>query len=164
VSLAEPFSPAPGLEIAAGLYSYTRYTFWWSADASRPVSGSLLVASGKYFLGSLHTISPSFTVRPIPHIGVSVSWERNWLHNVAGTGRNRVAEVINSEARLSLDPSLHSTLFRQYDALTRRSRTFVRLSWEHRPLSYVHVIFDSGGGEGGEKPAALIKLSYVAQF
>lgn len=160
IRLSENFSPLLNIEVPAGRYQYTRYELRYTTDPSTVLSGNIYLAAGRYYRGTLKTVSPTVSFRPMPQASVSFGWERNWLDKVGATGNNEIAEIINSDARVSLNSSLQGTVFYQYDRSTRISKAQARISWEYKPLSYFYFIL----GSENRALTILTKFTYVVQI
>lgn len=164
--LAEPFIPAGPFKISPGRYSYMRYEARCASDASAPIAAVLFASTGRYYLGTLRTLSPSLTLRPIAHASFISSWEWSWLHDVDGAHRRTLLSIVNAEVRLALSPLVQCTLFLRRDRESGLSSTSLRFSWEYRPLSFLYVLLSSyaGSRESTTANQAFVKLNYVCQF
>lgn len=164
--LAEPFIPAEPFRISPGRYSFIRYETRFASDASAPIAGVLIASTGRYYLGTLRSLAPSLTLRPIPHASFISSWEWSWLHDIDGTHRRTLLSVVNAEVRLALNPLMQCTLFYRRDREFGLSSTSLRISWEYRPLSFLYVLLSRyvGGRESNTVNQVIVKLNYVCQF
>lgn len=135
------FAPL-GLEIAKDRYFYTRYTFRYNTDRSKKWSAGINYNFGKFYNGMRNTIKLSGRLAPIPHIAVTVDYERNDIQGVGVDERDLTTDLFTIGSRFALNPRLQLSAFYQYNSFDKQGRWNVRASWEYRPLSFVYVVFN----------------------
>lgn len=168
--LAEAFSPVPGIEIAPGSYDYDRFGVAFATDKSRRLSLEMKYGWGGYFDGRLATTEFTLRLAPSPRLSLTVDFVFNDLEDLGPEKRDRQVWLWQPELRLALDPRKQLTLFYQRNEAAESDSFYLRLSWELRPLSFLHVVLgdfsptDPGGGLLGRADAtqrqAIVKLGW----
>lgn len=140
--LGAPFEPLPGLVVAPGRYTYTRYGARLESDASRRCSATLDASLGGYFDGRLDSLDLTLRAVPSPRLSTQVRWERNAIRSLGAREGARTTHLVQPELRAALDPRLQLVGVWQYNTAARRASWNLRLSWEFRPLSFIHAVWN----------------------
>lgn len=138
--LSEGFSPVPGLLVAAGDYDYNRFGVAMATDKSRKWSIELKHVWGGYFDGRLATTNTTLRLAPSPRLALTIDFERNEIEEIGFEGKSREIWLYRPELRLALDPRKQLTIFYQRNEVAETESYYARLSWELRPLSFVHLV------------------------
>ena len=138
--LTLPFRPVPGLEIPEGRYEFTRWEAAYEHDPSANLGGSFVWSVGRYYDGHLTRTTLTTKLAVSSHAVVLASWERSALDQVGGA--DRTTHLVGPEVRLAASPRLELSGFWQYNTAVDASSLNLRLAWEFRPLSFLHVVYD----------------------
>lgn len=169
---AATFRPL-GARMAAGSYRYGVVSVEARTDASRNVGASASVITGGYFNGRLTTSRAALRVAPSPHLSVRGSIENNAASGLGVDLLDVTSRLTLLEVRGSLDPRTHLTAIHQHSSLTGLGAWNARLSWEFRPLSYLHVVYNDNriepelrapGQVGVTGRQLVVKLSWLGQL
>ncbi len=168
--LAAAFSPVPGIEIAPGSYEYDRFGAAFATDKSRRASLEMRYLWGGYFDGRLATTEFTLRLAPSPRLSLTVDFVFNDLRDLGPARQSREVWLWRPELRLALDPRKQLTVFFQRNEAAESESYYLRLSWELRPLSFLHVVLgdfaptDPGGGYLGRSDEtqrqAIVKLGW----
>lgn len=139
--LDEPFSPT-GVEVAAGDYDYTRYSFEWQSDQSARLAAELSLESGDYYDGELTTYSFSARYAPFPELELIADVDVNRFQNLGITRVTDETHVGSLNLRIAPNPQLRFSVLYQHNSVGSRDSWNARLSWEYRPLSYIYLVFN----------------------
>ena len=166
-ALETAFEPLPGLRVEPGRYRYTRYGLRLERDASRRFSASLDAHLGGYFDGRLDALDLTLRAAPSPRLAAQLRWGLNALRAVGPARAARSTHLVQPELRAALDPRLQLVGIWQYNTAARLSSWNLRLSWEFRPLSFLHVVYNDLDPVGALAPAGprrkqlIFKLTYL---
>lgn len=168
--LADSFSPVPGIDIAPGDYEFDRFGAAFATDKSRKWSLEMRYLWGGYFDGRLATTEFTLRLAPSPRVSLLVDFVINDLRDLGPGRESREVWLWRPELRLALDPRKQLTLFYQRNEATETEAYYLRLSWELRPLSFLHVVLgdfaptDPGGGflsrSAESQRQAIVKLGW----
>lgn len=168
---AETFRPL-GVRLAAGSYRYGVLNVSYESDASRRFGGSASVTTGGYFDGRLTTSRAALFLAPSPRLSARVTFERNDARGLGSERSDVSSDLVVSEVRIARDSRLHVSAFHQYNSLEDVSSWNARLSWEFRPLSYVHLVYNDNrytadprapGSNAPNTRQLVLKLSWLGQ-
>ncbi len=163
------FNFAPlGLQLEEDRYFYLRYTLRYNTDLSKKWSADVRYNFGKFYNGSRNTIRFSGRLAPLPHIALTVNYERNDLKKVGINESNLTTDLYSFGTRMALNPRLQLSAFYQYNSFDEQGRMNIRASWEYKPLSFVYVVFndaqfDNDLAQFGERQF-ISKLTLIQQI
>jgi hypothetical protein len=139
---AATFRPLPGMEIMPGAYNYSRHLVTVQTDPSARLAGRIEAAAGGYFDGALQTLRGVVQATPDPRLAVSADYTRNRLRHV-GVARTSVStHLLGVETRVAANPRLQLVTFVQWNTAARQVSGNARLTWEHRPLAFLTVVYN----------------------
>jgi hypothetical protein len=171
--LERTFTPVPGVAIDPGDYTFAQYGVTYRPDLSRSVWAWVTLASGGYFDGRRDQAIVRVRAAPNPHVAVTFDYEGNRLSDVGRASTTRPTHLFYPELRMALHPRLQLVGLWQYSSTSRVAAWNARLSWEYRPLSYLHVVYNDRvfhDGGGIVRPAVtaqrqlIVKLSWLGQL
>ncbi len=131
-----------GVELAPGNYHYVRYSAEVQSDLSRKYSGSVEIAVGDFFDGTLTSLVFSARLARSPRVALSAAYEYNRAAELGVYEEHKVSHLLGPELRLALNPRLQFNAFYQYNTLAEQANWNVRFSYEFRPLSYLYLVFN----------------------
>ena len=166
--LTEAFSPLD-ITIGIGDYNYFRHTMLASTDPSKKVYSSGSINWGSYFNGDLFTADFRLFFVPIPHVSIGARFNRNSFKNVGDDNTTRAVDIYSIEGRLAVNPRLQLTFVYQKNSQNQLQNLNTRFSWEYRPLSFVHLVYNHRDFEDElevtqMEDQAIGKVSYLRQF
>jgi hypothetical protein len=162
-----------GARMAAGGYRYGVIAVEARTDASRAIGTSASVTTGGYYDGRLTTSRAALRVAPSAHLAVRGSIEHNAASSLGIDDVDVTSRLTLLELRGSLDPRVHLTVTHQHNSLSGLGAWNARLSWEFRPLSFLHVVWNDSRIEPDLRTPGqtavtgrqfIIKLSWLGQL
>lgn len=172
---AASFRPL-GVPIAPGRYRYLRARLDANTDVSAPIYASASAVTGGFYDGTLTTLSASVLMRASSRATFGGRYELNAARSLGPAGTDVDSHLFGAEARLALNPRVQAVAFYQYNTLADLAAWNVRFSYEIRPLSFLHLVFndaryyvptaDRMANHGLYDPQQqfLFKLSYLQQL
>ena len=161
------FAPL-GQEIAKDNYYYTRFTVRYNTDRSKKWSADVRYNFGDFYNGVRNTLLLSGRLAPIPHVALTVDYERNDLKGVGIEETDFITELVTVGARFALNPRVQLSAFYQYNSFDELGRWNVRASWEYKPLSFLYVVFNDSRINTDMDPFQqqqfISKITLVQQF
>ncbi len=161
------FAPL-GIPIELGNYYYTRYLARYNTDRSKKWSLSASYSFGDFYNGRRNSINASGRLAPIPHIAMTVEYERNDLKDLGVEQEDLVTDLVTLGSRFALNPRVQLSVFYQYNSFDDQGRWNVRGSWEYQPLSFIYLVFNDTQIDGLEDPFQeqqfIGKLTFLKQF
>lgn len=161
-----PFAPL-GVSVAAGDYTYTRYSVRYTSDLSKKLAFSLYYYWGGYYDGKLQTWTGFLRYSPVPNVLLSLDYERNITDELGENSVSQTTELITPQIRLALNPRLQLIGFYQKNTVSSRDVWNVRLSWEFQPLSFLYLVYNNNTVQGTDRLQSqqlLGKVTYLKQF
>jgi hypothetical protein len=172
--LEAPFTPLPGARIEPGRYQFTRLGVEAGSDPSARYNAQMDLRTGAFYDGTLHQLALSAAASPLPHAAFTAGWTATVLRGIGPEALDRTTHLVAPGVRLALDPRAQLTGFYQYNTATEQGSGNLRLSWEFRPLSFLHVVYNDRAGidpqTGWLSPALpserqlIVKLTYLGQL
>ncbi|MFQ6046281.1 MAG: hypothetical protein ACE5PT_07980, partial [Gemmatimonadales bacterium] len=135
----EPFELFENAAIPADTYWFTR----WAADASsyraRPLSGSVEVSGGQFYLGSRLSVAAGVRWKLDRHLSLSGDWERNRIELFGDVFR-----VDQAAARLdfAVSPKLFGAVAGQWNSEDDEVILNFRLNWIPQPGSDLFLVIN----------------------
>lgn len=165
--LDEPFEIRPGIPIVADYYRYPEAKIGLNTADARGISGELELQAGKYYSGTKQELSASVGWRPNAHWLLSADYEVQ--HISLPTGAFSVV-ITSGKVNYAFTPDLALTTLAQYDNISRRLGTNLRLKWTVRPGSDTFVVVNQGYVARGdwrlsqESSEAIVKAGWTWRF
>lgn len=156
-----------GITISKGKYTYSRYRFAFSSDASRKLSYDVSYETGGYFNGNLNSIDASVAFSPNPYVSVEAGINRNDFKEVGTTAVDKTVNLYTLNSRLALNPQLQLTLSYQKNSLDDSSSYNGRFSWEYKPLSFIYLVFNRREFDVFKRQPeqnSIVKINFLKQF
>lgn len=155
--------------VAAGSYTWTRYSATGALAGKRRISGDLTYEFGRFYDGHLKTFAGTLALKPWPVLALELSGERNHGELLNGTFTQYLYGT-RVEVKPSADFQVSS--FAQYDNESRSMGTNTRMRWTFHPLgdlflSYNHNLLRSLGDRQGfslESNQFIVKLQYATRL
>jgi hypothetical protein len=132
-------------DIPAGEYWFTRWAIDLSSYGARPLSGSIEMSGGEYYLGNRYAYALSARWRASRHLTVSGDWEHNRIE-LSGT---RVG-VNEASARLdvAISPTLFGAIAGQWNNEDDEVIVNFRLNWIPQPGSDLFLVINQLADSG----------------
>jgi hypothetical protein len=137
--LSLPFVVAPGVQVAPGKYTWTRYRFEGTFASKRPVSGRATVWTGGFYGGRLTELNATILVKPSASAQVEFSALRN---SGALSGSTFTQDLLAIRLRLNVSPDLTFNTYAQYDGTARLVSANTRLRWQFHPLGEAFLVYN----------------------
>lgn len=161
----KPFYPV-GLEIGVGDYIFNRFFINARTDPSYKINLDYKFSMGGFYSYKLNEHIFKISYLPIPHIGFTVGFNRNYIRS--SSDFTRTINLINAESRIYLNPRLQFYGIVQANSFNNEIVLNNRLSWEFKPLSFLHLVYNRGeisqNMEVITNEQIIMKISYLKQF
>jgi len=166
--LETPFSPL-GVSIVNGDYNYLQHIIYASSDPSKKIWSSAKYNWGSYFNGNIVTTDIQLFFIPIPHISIGTSFNRISFDDVGIDRISKSVDIYSFEGRFALNPRLQLMCIYQRNSQNHLNNVNLRFSWEYRPLSFVHIVFNHRDFEDELQikqieEQVIGKISFLKQF
>ena len=162
--LEEAFNIQNQASISPGDYNFDDWTFIFSSDPSRKISGSLRYDRGDFFDGRKTTYTSKATFRHRPHFFTTLDYQRNEVELPEGAFD---IDLFQLRFHYGFNPAMFVDAFIQYNSSARAVSSNIRFNLIHRPLSNLYLVYnenrDNRGGEILDRVLA-IKFTYLAEF
>jgi hypothetical protein len=139
--LKAPFEVGRQVFVPPGEYTFDQVRGTYTLGPQRPVSGSVTVAHGGFYAGTLSEItwrgrvelSSTFYLDP------TLSWNR-----VSVPGGQDDSNLFSTRATYTLSPRMFVSALTQYQSRTNSVTINARFRWEYRPGSEAFVVYSDG--------------------
>jgi Domain of unknown function (DUF5916) len=150
--------------VPAGDYEFRRYSVSASSDSSRKLSGSLDLAWGGYYDGTLRSLGGSFAIKP----NYGINLELSWSHNVADTPYGDfTTDLVGARFVRGFSPRAFFNAFVQYNTATHQLSSNLRFNWTYSPLSDLYIVYndtrDTDRRELSQR-AVIVKFTKLLSF
>ncbi|MFD3002581.1 DUF5916 domain-containing protein [Pontibacter toksunensis] len=156
-----------GTPISPGSYTYNRYRLMFNTDLSRKFSVATNAEVGGYFNGSLVSLSADVNYAPIPNIFFTNRVEFNSIKNLGKTQTGHTdSYLLTSSLRLALNPNVQLVSLYQYNSFLARSTVNLRMSWQFKPLSFMHIIYNTNRNRLSDvtENQGIMKINFAKHF
>ncbi|MEM9325278.1 MAG: DUF5916 domain-containing protein [Bacteroidota bacterium] len=161
------FAPL-GLQIEPDNYFYIRYLLQYNTDQSKKWSLATTYDFGTFYNGRRNSLNVSGRLAPLPHVAMTVEYERNDLRGVGVEEEDLVTDLVTVGSRFALNPRVQLSAFYQYNSFDEQGRWNIRASWEYQPLSFLFLVFNDTQIDGLDDPFQeqqfIGKLTFLKQF
>ena len=131
--------------IPSGTYRYDRVMGVIETDASKKLSFSFNTEVGKYYNGSLTTVTAGFRLAPIPHVSMEGRFTNNIYSHLGVHSESGNNQLYTISGRFALNPRVQLIGFYQYNSTNEFDVWNMRVSWEYQPLSFLYLVFNQRG-------------------
>ncbi len=159
--LRKPFEVYPGVIVPAGTYDSPYFFLQSNTDRKKAVSGGLSANVGGFLSGRQQALAPSLTVRHGGTLTTTLRWTRNDVSLPQGdfvTNLGTVRVAYNFTPRINIQGLV------QYNDLTKRWSSNVRLNWQQTAATGLYVVYndtEAFGSVGPVNRALIVKYSYL---
>jgi hypothetical protein len=136
-----PFEITPGVVIAPGSYTFTRYRAEVNTAEKRPWVVDLAYHYGGFYDGTLRQVETALTLKPSPHLYVQLAFESNDASLREGPFRTR---IYAAKVDYNFSPNVTWANLVQYDSESRLLGAQSRFRWTLQPGNDVFVVFNRG--------------------
>ncbi|MGD2070135.1 MAG: DUF5916 domain-containing protein, partial [Gemmatimonadota bacterium] len=136
-SPTEPFELFEGAEIPPGRYWFTRWAVEASTFRARPLSGSIEVVGGEFYLGSRTEYAAGARWRANRNLTLSADWEHN---RIELSGDRFLVDEIAGRLDYAISPTLFGALAGQWNSEDEEFIVNFRLNWIPRPGSDLYLV------------------------
>jgi len=158
----------PGVRTPAGRHDYQRVGIDARSDQSARATVTGNLSTGGFFDGALDRAALTARWSPNPFVALRGSYELNRLRDLGTRDSSFVTHLAGPELRVFASPRLQWSAFYQYNTAQGRGTLNTRFSWEYRPLSFVHVVYNDrqpvSGYTGPVARSLLVKVSWLGQL
>jgi hypothetical protein len=167
--LDRPFRIRPGVEVPAGAYAFSTLSASARTNGSRPLSGNASVSVGEFYHGTRAELRGALAVIVSRHLSLGSGWSHNAVSLPVANG-DFTTNVLDLSVKAAANRSLLADALVQYDDVSKRVQTNVRLNWIHTPGSNLFVVLDTGYNAGDlldprntrwERRTGVVKLTYL---
>ena len=137
--LVAPFVIQRPVIIAAGDYTYRRYSLGYSSNRGRALSGNVKASSGEFWDGRSWSADGGFALRPNYHLDVNLTFSRNQVDLPAG---DFTTTLVGLRLLYAFTSNAFFNSFLQYNATTHQFTANTRFNIIHRPLSDLYVVYN----------------------
>ena len=137
--LVDPFEVSDGVVIAPGEYGWVRGEVEVETASKRAIGAEVRYGFGGFYDGTLHTLSATVVVRPVPVVALTLEGEVNRGKLPAGDFN---ADLVALRARVGFSPDIDLSSFVQYDTESRSLGANTRLRWTFHPLGDLFVVYN----------------------
>lgn len=167
--IEEDFRVAHGrIMVPAGNYNDHRVGVELETAESRALSGSIQVARGDFYNGSILELKPALSLRVAPRFRFASEYQVARVDNPAGTVEIR---LLKCRAIVQFSPDLSWSTLVQHDNLSRMAGVSTRLRWSIKPGNDLFLVYnrsrekgDADGSPGSSEAEATLKLSWTFRF
>ena len=139
--LVAPFTVVPGVVVPSGEYQFNQARALFTLGSQRPVSGTIQLARGGFYGGTLQEVSwrgraefgAQFLVEP------TISF--NLFDTPWGDGDSN---IVSSRLTYALTPRMFISALVQYQSASDAFTTNARFRWEYQPGSELFVVYSDG--------------------
>lgn len=156
--LQEPFDLRPGLTVPAGDYRYHHWNAYVASATSRPVSGLVSVLWGGFYGGRKTSLNVQGTIAPAGTLSLGGAIDVEWVRVPQG---DFTARIISGDARWALTNRLVLNVLVQHDDERGALAANLRVAWEYRSGSYVHLIANPTSDPQGSAAMYLVKVTWL---
>jgi len=100
---------------------------------------------------------------PFPHIQLTADYQFNRLSDLGIDRRTMETQLIGTELRLALNPTVQLVSFLQYNTTSERTTLNSRFVWEYSPLSYIYLVYNDNRQELSDPETDLITRQQIQQ-
>jgi hypothetical protein len=137
--LVRPFAIATGVILPVGSYDFYTTRVGYIGGQQRPVSGEVVVETGRFYNGDRTTISVNTArVQLTPQVSLEPSFSINWVDLLEGSF---TAKVARTRATYTITPRMFVSGIVQYNSAGTSFGSNVRFRWEYRPGSELFVVY-----------------------
>jgi hypothetical protein len=137
--LVRPFIISQGVVLPVGSYDFYTTRVGYVAGQQRPVSGEVVLESGRFYNGDRTSIAVNTArVQVTPQVSLEPSFSINWVDLVQGSF---TAKVARTRATYTITPRMFVSGIVQYNSAGTSFGSNVRFRWEYRPGSELFVVY-----------------------
>ena len=164
-----PFQIRDDVTILAGDYSFTRGSFNYRPNWSRPLAGSLSFSYGGFFGGTRTTFGGGPTVKFSKHLEVRLTANHNVIRLPVVNG-DFSTTILGANILTAINRKIFAEALIQYDNDSKKLQANLRINWIHTPGSDLFLVFNTGYFfEDGinfresalDQRTGLVKLTYL---
>ena len=166
--LPRPFTVTPTSRIPVGQYQFAVARAGYALGQQRPISGTIAVERGGFYHGDRTSLTFSRTrVNLTPRFSLEPSVSVNWIDLPGGSFRTTVG---GSRITYTMTPLMFASALVQYNSVSRRVSTNVRLRWEYRPGSELFAVYNDERDTIGQRfpdlqnRALILKVTRLFRF
>ncbi len=162
-----PISPANGIVLPTGQYSFNSHNFFLKTSESRQFSLRNHFTTGSFYSGTIRGNESEFVWRKSRHLTASLTWSQNYIHLKEGDFNT---QLVIGRMDYSFTPFIMLSNFVQYDTDSRNVGLQSRLRWILTPGNEFFVVFNHNWQENERDryESALtrfrVKLNYAFRF
>jgi hypothetical protein len=155
------FEVARGVTVPIGGYRFTQAKASYVLGPQRPVSGTLTVAGGGLYDGTLTEVSWRGRLEFSPQLYAEPTLAWNRVRGPFGNGQTNVA---STRLTYTLTPRMFAAALVQYQSRISSMSTNLRFRWEYQPGSELFVVYSDGRSTLGPRYPELENRSVVVKF
>jgi len=167
--LVVPFRIRQGVEVPVGDYTFDAVSVNVRSNRSRPFSGNGSVSLGEFYGGTRTELRASAGMIVGPRLNLTAGFNRNLVSLPVDNGEF-TTNIVDLTVKAATSRHLFADVLLQYDDVSRRVQSNLRVNWIHTPGSNLFLVFDSGYNAGDlldprdsrwERRTGVAKLTYL---
>ncbi len=165
--LERNFRIAPGIVLPLGNeYSYTRYSFGFTAANRRKVSGNATVSMGNFYSGHRRELSTGVNLRPRRGVLATFTGQFNRVELAEG---NFSTKLLRTVVNTQFNPFVSVSNNIQYDSVSRVLGWQFRFRWIIKPGNDIYFVWMNNWLDSGDRftvldRSAATKIVYTQRF
>jgi hypothetical protein len=158
-----PFRPL-GIQVDAGRYRYDRFRASASSDPSSPASLYGSWEGGTYYDGRLMNLSAGMRLAPSHRLQWTAEATRSRIRGLGPARSDLTTLLVDTGVRYAWNPDWLASAFGQWESRSERVVWSGRLSWEYRPLSFIHLVYNGNRFADVTEHQAIFKIALLHAF
>lgn len=159
--LESAFDVARGVTVPVGGYHFTQTRASYVMGKQRKVSGSLTLARGGFYDGTLSEATVRGRIEFTPHLFAEPTLSLNRVEGPYGDGDSSLA---GSRLTYTVTSRMFVAALVQYQSRSSTVATNLRFRWEYRPGSELFVVYSDGRTTAGPHYPTLENRSVVVKL
>jgi hypothetical protein len=164
-----PFEIQPGTVIPVGDYTFATVGANFRTNRSRRMFANANLGIGDFYHGTRTQLGGGFGFKVSPHLSLEPGVRHNSVSLPVANG-DFTTNVVELSVKGAANRRLFADLLLQYDDVSERVQTNLRLNWIHTPGSNLFVVLDTGYNAGDllnprdsrwERRTGLVKITYL---
>jgi len=167
--LVNPYSVRQGAQVQPGDYIFSTVSFNLRSNATRKYSANTSLSTGEFYDGTRTQWNVGAAAAFSRHLSIATSVGRNWVDLPIENG-TFTTTVVDFTVRAAVSRKLFADALFQYDDVSGRIQSNIRINWIHTPGSNLYLVFNSGYNTGDlldpaqsrwESRTGVAKLTYL---
>ncbi|MEQ1869495.1 MAG: DUF5916 domain-containing protein [Vicinamibacterales bacterium] len=137
--IPRPFTPARGVTIPVGAYSFETTSIAYTLGPVRLVRGTFSATSGTFYDGTRRSAGYTGRIDLTRRLALEPTVTENWIDTPWGRFRT---DLVSTRATYSFSPRAGLATLVQYNSSTGSLSSNIRFRWEYTPGSDLFVVYN----------------------